>query len=79
VILSIIFYDMDSDISYSGCGLPYYIGTEVKTREELVPRDAAFFKTKYNVDIFTKHRVLEINVKSKVLKVENIINGTIFN
>jgi NADPH-dependent 2,4-dienoyl-CoA reductase/sulfur reductase-like enzyme/rhodanese-related sulfurtransferase len=72
-------YDMDSDISYSGCGLPYYIGTEVKTREELVPRDAAFFKTKYNVDIFTKHRVLEINVKSKVLKVENIINGTIFN
>ena len=45
-------FDQDEDMSYSVCGLPYYIGTEVKTREELVPRDAAFFKKKYNVDVY---------------------------
>ena len=48
----IIIFDKDIDISYAGCGLPYYIGNKVKDRSELVPRDANFFKNKYNVDIF---------------------------
>jgi len=71
-------YDMDSDISYSGCGLPYYIGTEVEHRAELVPRDAAFFKKKYNVDIFVRHRVLEIDPAAKLLTVENMSTGKVF-
>lgn len=58
-------YEMDSDISYSACGLPYYIGDEIESREQLVPRNAAFFKSKYNVDIFTGHQVLSINSDSK--------------
>ncbi len=37
----IVIYDMDSDISYSGCGLPYYIGEDYITREDLTPRNAA--------------------------------------
>ena len=44
-------FEMDEDISYSACGLSYYIGMEIEHREQLVPRDAAFFKSKYNVDV----------------------------
>lgn len=65
-------FDMDSEISYSSCGLPYYIGTEVESRELLVPRDARFFKKKYNVDVYTKHQVLEINPAEKFLTVKNM-------
>lgn len=65
-------YDMDSEISYSGCGLPYYIGTKIESREQLVPRDAKFFKKKYNVDVYTRHQVLEINTKAKYLLVKNL-------
>lgn len=71
-------YEMDSDISYSGCGLPYYIGTEVEQRTELVPRDVEFFKKKYNVDIYTRHRVMEIDPTAKILTVENMSTGQIF-
>ena len=71
-------YEMDSDISYSGCGLPYYIGTEVEHRSELVPRDTDFFKKKYNVDIYTRHRVLEIDPAAKLLTVENMSTGQVF-
>lgn len=39
----IIIYDKDSFISYSGCGIPYYIGGEVEDAEKLTPRDSAFF------------------------------------
>lgn len=71
-------YDMDSDISYSGCGLPYYIGNKVVNREQLVPRDADYFKKKYNVDVYTRHKVLEIDSVNKVLTVQNMDTRQIF-
>lgn len=71
-------YDMDSDISYSGCGLPYYIGTDVKKREQLVPRDAAYFKKKYNIDIYTRHEVLDINSADKLITVRSMDTQQIF-
>ena len=71
-------FDADRDISYSGCGLPYYIGTEIEAREQLVPRDATFFKQKYNVDVYTRHLVLEINPNSKVLKIQNLTTQEVF-
>ena len=71
-------YEMDGDISYSACGLPYYLGNEVGRRELLVPRDTAFFKSKYNVDIFTNHQVLGIHPERKNIEVKNLITGEIF-
>jgi NADPH-dependent 2,4-dienoyl-CoA reductase/sulfur reductase-like enzyme/rhodanese-related sulfurtransferase len=65
-------FETDSDISYSACGLPYYIGNEVRKREDLVPRDPGFFKRKYNIEILTEHQVLKINPKSKSLVVKNL-------
>ncbi len=74
----IIIYDKDSDISYSGCGLPYYIGTEIESRTQLVPRDTVYFKKKYNVDVFTRHEVLDINPIDKALTVQNMDTQQIF-
>lgn len=42
--LQITIYDRDQDISYSGCGIPYFVGGEIADIDELTPRDAAFFK-----------------------------------
>lgn len=74
----IVIYEMDSFISYSGCGMPYYLGGEIENAEELIPRDPAFFKSKYNVDIFTLHEVLSINPNAKSIEVKNILTGEIF-
>lgn len=74
----IIIFDKDKDISYSGCGLPYYIGNKVKGRGELVPRDANFFKKKYNVDVFTQHEVLNIDASGKKLTVKNLNTEEVF-
>lgn len=65
-------FDQDEDMSYSVCGLPYYIGTEVETREQLVPRDAAFFKKKYNVDVYMGHQVVAIDPERKALTVKSL-------
>lgn len=73
----IVVYDKDSFISYSGCGMPYYIGGEIESADELTPRDAAFFKTKYNVDIFTLHEVLSINPDKKTLEIKNLTTNEV--
>lgn len=71
-------FDMDYDISYSGCGLPYYIGEEVEDRDDLTPRNAEFFKKKYNVDVFRRHEVLKINAEDKVLTIKNLDTNNVF-
>lgn len=74
----IVIYEKDMDISYSGCGLPYYIGGEIDNIDELTPRDPAFFKKKYNIDIFTGFEVLRIDPKSHELTVRNLITNEEF-
>ena len=73
--IEIAIYDKDSFISYSGCGMPYYIGGEVENINELIPRDPEFFKKKYNVDIFIQHEVLSINTLEKKLEIKNLTTG----
>lgn len=75
---AIVLYERDSFISYSGCGMPYYLGGEVESAEELTPRDPAFFKAKYNVDIFTRHEVLSVDSDKKSITVKNLFSGKEF-
>lgn len=74
----ILIYEKGSFISYSGCGMPYYIGGEVESAEELTPRDPAFFKSKHNVDIHTLHEVLSISPDAKSVTVQNLATGEVF-
>lgn len=74
----IVIYEKDRDISYSGCGMPYYIGGEVKDADELTPRDPAFFKSKYNVDIHTLHEVMSVSPANKTMTVRNLATGEEF-
>lgn len=74
----IVVYEKDWYISYSGCGMPYHLGGVVKDSEDLHPRDPAFFKKKYNVDIRTGHEVLAIDPREKTLKVRDIASDRVF-
>lgn len=74
----IVIYEMDEHISYSGCGLPYYIGGKVEKLEELTPRDPEFFRSKYNVDVLIRHQVLSIDAQAKTLVVRKLDDGAEF-
>ena len=41
--MEIIVYQEEEEISYAGCGLPYYISGVVKERSELISRTAGQF------------------------------------
>ncbi|HOP63522.1 MAG TPA: FAD-dependent oxidoreductase [Spirochaetota bacterium] len=74
----IVIYDIDSDISYSGCGIPYFIGEDYITRDDLTPRDPSWFKKRFNIDIFTRHFVTEIYPAEKNIEVKNLVTGESF-
>lgn len=74
----IVIYEKDRDISYSGCGLPYYIGGDIEDISELTPRDSIFFKKKYNIDIYTGHEVLKLDPENKELTVKNLNTNEVF-
>lgn len=74
----IVIYEMDEHISYSGCGLPYYIGGKVARLDELTPRDPKFFRDKYEVEILVRHKVLSVDPAAQTLVVENLATGETF-
>lgn len=75
----IVIYEKDQDISYSGCGLPYYIGDEIKDIDVLTPRDAKFFDEKYDIKVKTQHEVTHVNMIHKRLTIKNLVTGETFN
>ncbi|MFB1100478.1 FAD-dependent oxidoreductase [Terribacillus sp. JSM ZJ617] len=68
----ITLYNADYDISYSICGIPYFLGGEVDEVDTLTPRSAQWFKKRYNVDIFTRHEVINIDHERKTVTVKNL-------
>ena len=60
----IIMFERGEFISFANCGLPYYIGGEIDNIEELTPRNPAYFKKKYNIDIYTGCEVIKVDTKS---------------
>ena len=74
----ITIYEKDSYISYSGCGLPYFVGRETSDIGKLTPRDALWFKERYNVEIKTGCEVLTVDPVQKILKVKKLLTGEEF-
>ena len=54
-------YTKGSDISYAGCGLPYYVGGVIETREELVVNTPQKFTGLTGVEVRTNTEITEIH------------------
>jgi NADPH-dependent 2,4-dienoyl-CoA reductase/sulfur reductase-like enzyme/rhodanese-related sulfurtransferase len=67
----IVVYEQGEDISYSVCGMPFVLGREVETIDELIPRDAEWFKKRFDFSIHTQHHVTAIHPLAKEIEVYN--------
>ena len=53
-------YEKGPDISYSNCGLPYFVGGQVKDADSLRIHSPAFFHSERDIDVLVNHEVVEI-------------------
>ncbi|MDP4448692.1 CoA-disulfide reductase [Staphylococcus hyicus] len=72
-------YEKDRDMSFANCGLPYYLGNVVETREALLPITPQIFKEKKNIHVLVKHEVIAVDSQKKCVTVKNHETGTTFN
>jgi NADPH-dependent 2,4-dienoyl-CoA reductase/sulfur reductase-like enzyme len=63
--MKILVYEKGPDISYSACGLPYFIAGQVREADALRVYSPEFFRTKRNIQIFTGHEATEISVSRR--------------
>lgn len=64
------------DISFANCGLPYYIGGDIKSRSKLILQSPESFKSQYNVDVFTNTQVISIDREQRLVKTKNTADGS---
>ena len=68
----IIVFERGNHTSYSACGMPYYIGGQVESEEDLIARKPEVFRKKQNIDVRIRHEVIEIDPKNTRVKVKNL-------
>ncbi len=61
----IIIFERSGYVSYANCGLPYYIGGEIKRRSSLTLQTHASFKSRFNIDVRVGSEVIRIDRASK--------------
>ena len=59
--------EKDSYISFANCGLPYYVGGDIKEREDILLQTPEMFKSKYNVDVYINTEAYKIDREKKVV------------
>ncbi len=74
----IIMFERGEYISFANCGLPYYIGGEIKEKSALTLQTPKSFFSRFHVDVRTFSEVIAINKVNKTVEVKNIKTGEIY-
>ncbi len=68
-------YSKGLDISYAGCGLPYYVGGEIEEREELVVNSPAKFTALTGAAVFTGQEAISVDAGHKTVRIRALADG----
>lgn len=63
------------DISYAGCGLPYYVGGVIPQKEQLIVNTPAKFSALTGASVYTEREVVALDVQGKRATAKNIRTG----
>lgn len=65
----IIMFERDNYISFANCGLPYYIGENIKEREKLIVQTPDAMRRRFKIDVRTNSEVISVDGNNKFVKV----------
>ena len=69
-------YTKGTDISYAGCGLPYYIGGDIPTREALIVNTPKKYSGLTGADIFTGCEAVSVDSAGKTVSLKKASGET---
>jgi len=69
--MKVTVYTKSNDISYAGCGLPYYVGGSIESREDLIVNTPAKFTNLTGVEVETGKEAVSLDTKEKKVQFAN--------
>lgn len=63
------------DISYAGCGLPYYVGNVIEREEDLIVNTPEKFSKLTGVEVLTEVEVTKVNPEEKTVEAVDLKTG----
>jgi NADPH-dependent 2,4-dienoyl-CoA reductase/sulfur reductase-like enzyme/rhodanese-related sulfurtransferase len=75
--MEIVLYQEEDDISYAGCGLPYYISGVIPEREDLISRTPGKFALD-GIKILKNRRIEEIDIPNRSVSGRKVGSGETF-
>jgi NADPH-dependent 2,4-dienoyl-CoA reductase/sulfur reductase-like enzyme/rhodanese-related sulfurtransferase len=71
----IVMLEAGPDISFANCGLPYYIGGDIKSRSKLILQSPESFNEQYNVEVHVNTIVSAIDRAARQVKAMDTRSG----
>jgi NADPH-dependent 2,4-dienoyl-CoA reductase/sulfur reductase-like enzyme/rhodanese-related sulfurtransferase len=75
--MEIVIYQVEDEISYAGCGLPYYISGAIGERQELISRTLGQFAQE-GIKVLKNRRIERIDVQNRAVSGHKIGSGETF-
>jgi len=75
--MEIVVYQGEEEISYAGCGLPYYVSGVIKARDDLISRTPGKF-AQDGIKVLRNRQIEEIDVQKKSISGKNLESGELF-
>ena len=73
--IEITMLEAGPDVSFANCGLPYYIGGDIKSRSKLILQSPESFRDQYDVTVHTMTEARSINRAEKTVTAVNHSTG----
>ena len=69
--LEVIAFERGTVTSYSACGIPYWIGGQVDSMDDLVARTPAEHRTN-GIDVRVRHEVIDLDLDARTVRVRDL-------
>lgn len=76
--LDIVAFERGSTTSYSACGIPYWIGDVVESRDALITRTPQTFRKKFAIDVRIRTEVEEIDLDRREVRARDLTDGSTY-
>ncbi|HEY8528512.1 MAG TPA: FAD-dependent oxidoreductase [Paenibacillaceae bacterium] len=71
----IVIFERGDYISFANCGLPYYIGEEIRERSKLLLQTPERMKRRFNIDVRVRSEVIRVDPARKTVTVRRLGEG----
>ena len=73
--MEIIVVEASGYVSFSNCGLPYYLGGVIEERDELLLQSPESLKARFNLDVRVNTRASDIDRAAQTIALTNTLTG----